>query len=114
MSGLSSPAAFMMSTISIEITARLTIFGRKRRNLRVVYGRIGAADVVLLGEVLKLRWRGPTPPLRVTLGERGASMSSSHQRGGHRYTSRAAPAEPEGLCGTFEGGKAGRASSRET
>jgi hypothetical protein len=27
-----------------------------------------AAKVVLLGEVLKLRWRGPTPPLRVTLG----------------------------------------------
>jgi hypothetical protein len=26
-----------------------------------------AAKVVLLGEVLKLRWRGPTPPLRVTL-----------------------------------------------
>jgi hypothetical protein len=25
-----------------------------------------AAKVVLLGEVLKLRWRGPTPPLRVT------------------------------------------------
>jgi hypothetical protein len=23
---------------------------------------------VLLGEVLKLRWRGPTPSLRVTLG----------------------------------------------
>jgi hypothetical protein len=27
-----------------------------------------AAKVVPLGEVLKLRWRGPTPPLRVTLG----------------------------------------------
>jgi hypothetical protein len=27
-----------------------------------------AAKVVLLGEVLKLRWRGPAPPLRVTLG----------------------------------------------
>jgi hypothetical protein len=27
-----------------------------------------AAKVVLLGEVLKLRWRGPTPPLRVTWG----------------------------------------------
>jgi hypothetical protein len=26
------------------------------------------AKVVLLGEVLKLRCRGPTPPLRVTLG----------------------------------------------
>ena len=39
-----------------------------------------AAKVVLLGEVLKLRWRGPTPPLRVTCGERGASTSSSHQR----------------------------------
>src|ERR1700746_3792345 len=25
-----------------------------------------AAKVVLLGEVLKLWWRGPTPPLRVT------------------------------------------------
>src|ERR1700756_5398141 len=31
-----------------------------------------AAKVVLLGEVLKLRWRGPTPPLRVTLGVKGA------------------------------------------
>ena len=28
----------------------------------------GTAKVVLLGEVLKLRWRGPTTPLRVTLG----------------------------------------------
>jgi hypothetical protein len=27
-----------------------------------------AAKVVLPGEVLKLRWRGSTPPLRVTLG----------------------------------------------
>jgi hypothetical protein len=27
-----------------------------------------AGKVVLLGEVLKLRWRGPTPPLHVTLG----------------------------------------------
>jgi hypothetical protein len=39
-----------------------------------------AANVVLLSEVLKRRWRGPTPPLRVTFGERGASMSFSHQR----------------------------------
>src|SRR6201997_1182584 len=30
-----------------------------------------AAKVVLLGEVLALRWRGPTPPLRVTLGRTG-------------------------------------------
>jgi hypothetical protein len=27
-----------------------------------------AAKADLLGEVLKLPWRGPTPPLRVTLG----------------------------------------------
>jgi bifunctional non-homologous end joining protein LigD len=44
------------------------ISGEKDGNLRVVYARIGRAKVVLLGEVLKLRWRGPTPPLRVTLG----------------------------------------------
>jgi hypothetical protein len=34
----------------------------------VVNARIGRAKVVLPGEVLKLRWRSPTPPLRVTLG----------------------------------------------
>ena len=32
------------------------------------YAASDAAKVVLLGEVLKLRWRGATPPLRVTLG----------------------------------------------
>jgi hypothetical protein len=46
----------------------LAISGEKDGNLRVVYARIGRAKVVLLGEVLKLRWRGPTPPLRVTWG----------------------------------------------
>jgi hypothetical protein len=39
-----------------------------------------AAKVVLPGEVLKRRWRGPTPPLRVTLGMKGGPMSSSRQR----------------------------------
>jgi hypothetical protein len=42
--------------------------------MRVVYARIGRAKVVLLGEVLKLRWRGPSPPLRVTWGKRGRPL----------------------------------------
>jgi hypothetical protein len=41
----------------------LAISAEKDGNLRV-----DAAKVVLLGEVLKVRWRGPTPPLCVTLG----------------------------------------------
>jgi hypothetical protein len=37
----------------------LAILVEKDGNLRVVYARIGnTAKVVLLGEVLKLRWRG--------------------------------------------------------
>src|ERR1700756_2524396 len=51
---------------------------------------LGAAKVVLLGEVLKLRWRGPTPPLRVTLGCTGGLYAFEPTAGGHRYTSRAA------------------------
>jgi hypothetical protein len=43
-------------------------FGRERRELPVISPRSDAAEVVLLGEVLKLGWRGPTPSLRVTLG----------------------------------------------
>jgi hypothetical protein len=46
----------------------LAISAEKDGNLRVVNARIGRAKVVLPGEVLKLRWRSPTPPLRVTLG----------------------------------------------
>jgi hypothetical protein len=64
--------------------------GHTRPNLRVVYARIGAADVVLLGRVPKLWCRGPTLPLHVTLGSRGPCVSLSHPAGGHRYTSRGA------------------------
>jgi hypothetical protein len=53
--------------------------------------RSDAAKVILLGEVLKRRWRGPTPPLRVTWGERGASIVFEPPAGGHRYASRTAP-----------------------
>src|SRR4029077_17299543 len=34
-------------------------------------------------------------------GERGPLFSSSHQRVGHRYTSRTAPAEPEVVTGAL-------------
>jgi hypothetical protein len=46
----------------------LAISAEKDGNLRVVSPGSDAGKVVLPGEVLKLRWRGPTPPLRVTLG----------------------------------------------
>ncbi len=49
-----------------------------------------AAKVVLLGEVLKMRWRGPTPPLRVTSGSTGGLYVFEPPAGGHRYTSRGA------------------------
>jgi len=48
-----------------------------------------------LARCSKLRWRGPTLPLRVTLGWTGGLYVFEPPAGGHRYTSRAAPAEPE-------------------
>jgi hypothetical protein len=57
--------------------------------------------VVLLGEVLKLRWRGPTPLSVSRWGERGTCMSSSHQQAATVTVTRGAgPARArEGLCG---------------
>ena len=54
-----------------------------------------AAKVVLLGEVLKMQWRAPTPPLGVTSGSTGGLYIFEPPADGHRYASRAAPAEPE-------------------
>jgi hypothetical protein len=70
----------------------------------VVYGRIGAADVVLLGEVLKLRWRGPTPPLRVTLGERGALYLRATSGRPPLHVTRE-PEVAKDYAGSFAGGK---------
>jgi hypothetical protein len=44
----------------------LAISAEKDGNLRWSTPGSDAAKVVLLGEVFKLLWRGPTPPLRVT------------------------------------------------
>ena len=71
----------------LQIRVRSTLFsGRTASSRRFRARKAGicgwstpasdAAKVVLLGEVLKLRWRGPTPPLRVTWAERGFE----HQR----------------------------------
>ena len=46
----------------------LAISAEKEGNLRVVYARIGRCQGRPAWQVLKLRWRGPTLPLRVTLG----------------------------------------------
>ena len=49
-----------------------------------------AGKVVLLGDMLTLQWRGPTPPLHVTLGVNGGLYVSEPPAGGDRYTSRTA------------------------
>jgi hypothetical protein len=54
-----------------------------------------AAKVVLLGGCSSCGGAALPRRYESRWDERGASMSSSHQPGGHRYTSRAAPAEPE-------------------
>ena len=67
-------SCFGAATVFRTDSVVLAISVEKDGNLRVVYARIGStpgsddAKVVLLGEVLKLRWRGPSPPSRVTLG----------------------------------------------
>jgi hypothetical protein len=80
-------------------------FGRaKDGNLRVVYAGIGPCQE-------RPVWRGtqaavvrPYPAVTCHVGgERGPLFSSSHQRVGHRYTSRTAPAEPEVVTGALGG-----------
>jgi hypothetical protein len=66
------------SHLNDRITSRGTHQSLSQQNLPTTDSRIAAnsmlfdhlvgAGKVVLGEVVKLRWRGPTPPLRVTLG----------------------------------------------
>jgi hypothetical protein len=68
----------------------LAISVEKDGNLRAVYCRMGRWQGRPAGEVLSLRWRGPTPPLRVTSGSTGGLCVFEPPAGGHRYTSRGA------------------------
>ena len=80
MSGLSRPAAFMMSTISVETTARLTICW-------IASSRCAAPFVpfpgVLLMSAARIAWKNPTSSRMAAASSLAADSAKALVRGDH-------------------------------
>jgi hypothetical protein len=91
----SSSANLLIDPVFRADSVVLAISAEKDGNLRVVYARIGRCQG-------RPAWRGaqaavarPYPAVTCHVGVNGGLYVFEPPAGGHRYTSRAAPAEPE-------------------